>query len=82
MSASPVRHGIRQPVIKITANSATSSSPVARALFQLESQGTPMLPVLPGQGHTPHMQGLCRMRPSHPPCVRYQPVTCLGMTMM
>ena len=82
MSASPVRHGIRQPVIKITANSANSSSPVARALFQLESQGTPMLPVLPGQGHTPHTWGLCPVRPSPLPCARHQPVTCPEMTVM
>ena len=39
MSASPKRHGTRQPVIKLTASSATSDSPVARALFQLETQG-------------------------------------------
>ncbi|CAL5227508.1 g10493 [Coccomyxa viridis] len=38
MSASPKRHGTRQPVIKLTASSATSDSPVARALFQLETQ--------------------------------------------
>ncbi len=39
MSASPKKHGMRQPVIKLTASSATSNSPVARALFQLETQG-------------------------------------------
>ena len=70
MSASPVRHGTRQPVIKITANSATSSSPVARALFQLESQGRSTLPVLPVQGDTPYMQGLCPASRLPPPCVR------------
>lgn len=41
MSASPKKHGTRQPVIKLTASSATSNSPVARALFQLETQGLP-----------------------------------------
>ena len=76
MSASPVRHGIRQPVIKITANSATSSSPVARALFQLESQGAPMLPVLSGQDYTPHMENLCPARLLPLPCVRHQSVIC------
>ena len=42
MSASPKKHGTRQPVVKLTASSATSNSPVARALFQLETQGVPL----------------------------------------
>ena len=38
-SPSPKRRGTPQAAIKITANSANSRSPVARALFKFETQG-------------------------------------------
>ena len=41
MSASPKKQIARQPVVKIAASSASSDSPVARALFQRETQGMP-----------------------------------------
>jgi len=41
MSASPKKQVASQPVVKIAASSAISTSPVARALFQLETQGMP-----------------------------------------
>lgn len=39
MSASPKKQASKQAVIKLTATSAASNSPVARALFQPETQG-------------------------------------------
>ena len=58
MLASPKKHGTRQPVIKLTASSATSNSPVARALFQLETQGAPHAQNAqsPDQSHAPAAQ--------------------------
>ena len=41
MSASPKEQFARQPVVKIAASPDSSNSPVARALFQLETQGMP-----------------------------------------